>query len=94
MSRLKSHFIDKNAEIFLPDPLQLGKALFQLFNDVSPADIGKYIYTSGKDICHDVREYTREVRREQERFQQNLQALGLERVTRMSKRDVIDLCSR
>ena len=94
MSRLKPYFTDKNAEVFLPDPLTLGKSLFHLFNDVSPVDVGKHLYAAGKDICHDVREYTREVRREQERFQQNLPALGIERVSRMRKRDVIDICSR
>lgn len=53
----------------------------------SPYDLALSFYRAIKD-------HTAQVRREQEEFQQNLQALGIDRLSRLPTRDVVDICSR
>jgi hypothetical protein len=71
-------FIEAAEPALIPSPLEVCARTVMLALDY-------------KDAC---REYTKQVRKEQERFQGNLESLGIERIMRMKHRDVVEFCRR
>ena len=75
LSQLKSDFLDSNADVIIPSPLEIARHTICLAMDFRDACVA----------------HVKEVRKQQEEFQQRIQAVGIERLMRLKPHEVLDM---
>lgn len=77
MRKLQTIFFDTAADVVIPSPATVYTSLTSSFGRVTGV----------------IFDHIRAVRQAQEEFQQKMEAVGLERLSRMTPREVLNLCA-